>query len=118
MSILQTIDLKKYYGTEPNITRALDGVNFSVEDGEFVAVVGTSGSGKSTLLHMMGGLDTPTSGNVIVRDKELSKMNDEQQQAKRGNGLRKSGGGTRLPQISQTTARNTTDHHAETGKHH
>ena len=75
MSILQTIDLKKYYGTEPNITRALDGVNFSVEDGE---VVGTSGSGKSTLLHMMGGLDTPTSGNVIVRDKELSKMNDEQ----------------------------------------
>ena len=78
MSILQTIDLKKYYVTEPNITRALDGVNFSVEDGEFVAVVGTSGSGKSTLLHMMGGLDTPTSGNVIVRDKELSKMNDEQ----------------------------------------
>ena len=78
MSVLQTINLKKYYGTEPNITRALDGVNFSVEDGEFVAVVGTSGSGKSTLLHMMGGLDTPTSGNVIVRDKELSKMNDEQ----------------------------------------
>ena len=78
MSVLQAIDLKKYYGTEPNITRALDGVNFSVEDGEFVAVVGTSGSGKSTLLHMMGGLDTPTSGNVIVRDKELSKMNDEQ----------------------------------------
>ncbi|WP_455709748.1 ATP-binding cassette domain-containing protein [Longibaculum muris] len=49
MSVLQTIDLKKYYGTEPNITRALDGVNFSVEDGEFVAVVGTSGSGKSKL---------------------------------------------------------------------
>ena len=78
MRILQTIDLKKYYGTEPNITRALDGVNFSVEDGEFVAVVGTSGSGKSTLLHMMGGLDTPTSGSVMVRDKELAKMNDEQ----------------------------------------
>ena len=78
MRILQTIDLKKYYGTKPNITHALDGVNFSVEDGEFVAIVGTSGSGKSTLLHMMGGLDTPTSGNVIVRDKELSKMNDEQ----------------------------------------
>ena len=78
MSVLQTIDLKKYYGEEPNITRALDGVNFSVEDGEFVAVVGTSGSGKSTLLHMMGGLDTPTSGSVFVRDKDLSKMNDEQ----------------------------------------
>lgn len=78
MRVLQTVDLKKYYGEEPNITRALDGVNFSVDDGEFVAVVGTSGSGKSTLLHMMGGLDTPTSGIVFVRDKDLSKMNDEQ----------------------------------------
>ena len=78
MNVLQTIDLKKYYGTEPNITRALDGVNFSVGDGEFVAVVGTSGSGKSTLLHMMGGLDTPTSGTVIVRGEELAKKNDEQ----------------------------------------
>ena len=78
MSILQTKELKKYYGTEPNITRALDGVNFAVEEGEFVAVVGTSGSGKSTLLHMMGGLDTPTSGSVVVRGKELEKMNNEQ----------------------------------------
>ena len=78
MNVLQTIDLRKYYGDEPNITRALDGVNLSVDDGEFVAVVGTSGSGKSTLLHMMGGLDTPTSGSVFVRDKDLSKMNDEQ----------------------------------------
>ena len=78
MNILQTIDLKKYYGAEPNITRALDGVTFSVEQGEFVAVVGTSGSGKSTLLHMIGGLDTPTSGGVVVREKELAKMNDEQ----------------------------------------
>ena len=57
---------------------ALDGVNFSVEDGEFVAVVGTYGSGKSTLLHMMRGLDTPTSGTVIVRGEELAKKNDEQ----------------------------------------
>jgi len=78
INILQTADLKKYYGAEPNITKALDGVSFSVEKGEFVAVVGTSGSGKSTLLHMMGGLDVPTSGTVTVRDMELSQMNDEQ----------------------------------------
>lgn len=77
MSILQTIDLKKYYGTEPNITRALDGVNFSVEDGEFVTVVGTSGSGKSTLLHMMGGLDTPTSGKVLIRGKDIFSYKDD-----------------------------------------
>ena len=77
MSVLQTIDLKKYYGTKPNITRALDGVNFSVEDGEFVAVVGTSGSGKSTLLNLLGGLDTPTSGEVLVSGKKLFQMNEE-----------------------------------------
>jgi putative ABC transport system ATP-binding protein len=78
MSILETSELKKYYGAGQNIVRALDGVSLSVEPGEFVAVVGTSGSGKSTLLHMMGGLDKPTSGSVRVRDKELSGMNDEQ----------------------------------------
>lgn len=78
MSILQTTDLKKYYGTKPNITKALDGVNLSIEDGEFVAVVGTSGSGKSTLLNMMGGLDIPTSGSVKVKGKDLSRLNDEQ----------------------------------------
>lgn len=78
MSILQLIDLKKYYGAEPNITRALDGVSLSIEEGEFVAIVGTSGSGKSTLLNMMGGLDTPTSGSVNVKGKELAKMSDEQ----------------------------------------
>ena len=72
MSILRTEGLKKYYGTEPNVTKALDGVSLSVEEGEFVAVVGTSGSGKSTLLHMMGGLDIPDSGSVEVRGQRLS----------------------------------------------
>lgn len=78
MSILQVTELKKYYGTEENITIALDGVSLSVEEGEFIAIVGTSGSGKSTLLNMMGGLDVPTSGSVIVRNKELAKLNNEQ----------------------------------------
>ena len=77
MSILQTINLKKYYGAEPNITKALDGVTLSIEQGEFVAIVGTSGSGKSTLLNMMGGLDVPTSGSVQIRGKELAELNDE-----------------------------------------
>ena len=78
MNILETIDLKKYYGSEPNITRALDGVSLTIAAGEFVAIVGTSGSGKSTLLNMIGGLDVPTSGKVIVDVKYLSSMNDEQ----------------------------------------
>ena len=78
MSILQTTDLKKHYGTEPNVTKALDGVTLSIEQGEFAAIVGTSGSGKSTLLNMMGGLDVPTSGSVKVKDKELAGLKDEQ----------------------------------------
>ena len=78
MHILQTKNLKKYYGKEPNITCAVDDVDLSVNKGEFVAIVGTSGSGKSTLLHMIGGLDTPTSGSVVVHGKELSQMNDEE----------------------------------------
>ena len=77
MSVLQTINLKKYYGKEPNIVRALDGVSLSVEEGEFVAIVGTSGSGKSTLLNMMGGLDVPTEGEVIIAGKKLSRLDDE-----------------------------------------
>ena len=78
MSILQTTELKKYYGAKPNITRALDGVTLSIEKGEFVAIVGASGSGKSTLLNMIGGLDVPTSGKVIVDGRELSTLKDEQ----------------------------------------
>ncbi len=78
MSILSAKRLKKYYGKEPNIVRALDSVDISVDAGEFVAVVGMSGSGKSTLLHMLGGLDKPTEGEVVVDGHELSKMSDEQ----------------------------------------
>lgn len=76
--IVRISDVKKYYGTEPNITKALDGVSLTVEEGEFVAVVGPSGSGKSTLLHIMGGLDMPTSGEVIIGEKSISKMNNEE----------------------------------------
>ncbi|HBF6196971.1 TPA: ABC transporter ATP-binding protein [Clostridioides difficile] len=78
MSILQVINLKKYYGQSSNITKALDGVTLSIEKGEFISIVGTSGSGKSTLLNMMGGLGNPTSGKVIIKGKELSTMTDEQ----------------------------------------
>lgn len=78
MSVLRTIDLKKYYGQGENITKALDGVSLEVDAGEFVAIVGTSGSGKSTLLHMMGGLDNPTSGKVIINGEDISEKNEEQ----------------------------------------
>ncbi|MDE6970184.1 MAG: ATP-binding cassette domain-containing protein, partial [Eubacterium sp.] len=74
MDMLQTENLTKYYGTGQTQVKALDGVNISVRRGEFAAVVGTSGSGKSTLLHMMGGLDTPTSGRVIVDGNDISGM--------------------------------------------
>jgi putative ABC transport system ATP-binding protein len=79
MSILETKDLKKYYSnSESNVVRALDGITLEIEEGKFTAIVGTSGSGKSTLLHMLGGLDIPTSGQVIVAGKDISRMNDEQ----------------------------------------
>ena len=78
MKVLEARNIKKYYGKEPNITKALDGVDFSVEKGEFVAIVGTSGSGKSTLLNMLGGLDIPTSGEIKIQGKKLSDLNDEQ----------------------------------------
>lgn len=78
MAILETKNLKKIYGSGENEVHALDGVSISVEESEFVAIVGTSGSGKSTLLNMLGGLDRPTSGSVVVRGKELMQMKDEQ----------------------------------------
>ena len=77
MSILQAKDLKKYYGSGDTQVKALDGVDLSVEQGEFVAIVGTSGSGKSTLLHMLGGLDRPTSGSVTVDGKDIFSLKDE-----------------------------------------
>ncbi len=76
--ILEAKNLKKYYGKEPNITKALDGVSLAVEQGEFVSIIGTSGSGKSTLLNMLGGLDVPDSGDIIIRGKKIARMSDEQ----------------------------------------
>ena len=77
MRILETKDLRKIYGSGDTEVKALDGVNLSVEKGEFVAIVGTSGSGKSTLLHMLGGLDRPTGGSVTVDGKEIFGLKDE-----------------------------------------
>ena len=74
MNILQTKDLTKYYGTEPLVVKAVDGITLGIEQGSFTAVGGTSGSGKSTLLHMLGGLDTPTGGSIVVDGQELSGM--------------------------------------------
>lgn len=78
MRILETKDLRKIYGSGDTEVRALDGVNICVENGEFVAIVGTSGSGKSTLLHMLGGLDRPTSGSVTVDGKNIFELKDEE----------------------------------------
>ena len=77
MTILETRDLKKYYGSGDTQVKALDGVDLTVEQGEFVAIVGTSGSGKSTLLHRLGGLDRPTSGAVTVDGKDIFALKDE-----------------------------------------
>ena len=77
MRILETKDLRKIYGSGDTEVRALDGVNLQIENGEFVAIVGTSGSGKSTLLHMLGGLDRPTSGSVIVDGKDIFSLKEE-----------------------------------------
>lgn len=77
MVILSAKGLRKEYGSGESLVRALDGVDFCVEQGEFVAIVGTSGSGKSTLLHMLGGLDRPTSGSVIIDGKDIFALKDE-----------------------------------------
>ena len=76
--LLETENLVRVFGAGENRVAALQGLTFEIQQGESVAIIGKSGSGKSTLLHMMGGLDTPTSGSVVVRNKELAKMNDEQ----------------------------------------
>lgn len=78
MSILEAKDLKKYYGKDETLVKALDGVSLNVEKGEFVSIIGTSGSGKSTLLHMLGGLDNPTSGKVIIDDKDISDLKGDE----------------------------------------
>ena len=77
MAILKTKKLRKYYGTGDTCVKALDGINLSIEEGEFAAIVGTSGSGKSTLLHMIGGLDRPTEGTVTVDGKDIFSLKDD-----------------------------------------
>ncbi|MFR5265405.1 ABC transporter ATP-binding protein [Clostridium sp.] len=78
MSILKTNNLIKIYGNGVNIVRALDNVNIDINEGEFVAIIGTSGSGKSTLLNMLGGLDKPTNGEVVISNRNLNNMKDEE----------------------------------------
>lgn len=75
--LLQTVDLCKYYGSGENEVRAVQNANLAIQKGEFTAIVGKSGSGKSTLLHMMGGLDTPTSGKVLIRGKDIFSYKDD-----------------------------------------
>ncbi|MCB5560397.1 ABC transporter ATP-binding protein [Anaerosalibacter bizertensis] len=75
--MLETKSLKKYYGKDANLVKAVDGIDLSIEEGKFVAIVGSSGSGKTTLLHMMGGLDRPTEGKVFIDNKDIHSMDDE-----------------------------------------
>lgn len=77
MKILETKSLKKHYGKDENLVKAVDDINLSVEEGEFVVIIGTSGSGKSTLLNMIGGLDRPTSGKVLIENNDIFSMDDE-----------------------------------------
>ena len=78
MSIVSTNNLVKYYGEGGSLVKAVDGININIKKGEFVAIVGKSGSGKSTLLHLLGGLDKPTSGEVIINSKNIAKLDDNE----------------------------------------
>lgn len=78
MLIVQAKNLKKYYGKDENLVKALDGIDFEVQKGEFVSIVGTSGSGKSTLLHMIGGLDMASEGSVTISGNDIFKLNDDE----------------------------------------
>lgn len=78
MSILRTTSLKKYYGCDESLVKAIDNTNIDIKEGEFVAIVGKSGSGKSTLLHMIGGLDRPTEGKVFIDKSDIFSLKDEQ----------------------------------------
>ena len=78
MNILSVRNLKKYYQMGENTVKALDGIDLDIKEGEFLAIVGTSGSGKSTLLHMLGGLDNPTSGEVLIDGKDISRLSRDE----------------------------------------
>ncbi len=78
MNLLEVKDLNKIYGKNENLVKALDKVSFSIQEGEFVAIVGSSGSGKSTLLHILGGVDKPTNGEIYLNDKDISKLNEDE----------------------------------------
>ena len=78
MKVVEIKNLKKYYGKDENLVKALDGINLEINEGEFVCIVGTSGSGKSTLLNMIGGLDRPTDGEIKIANKDISKLSDDE----------------------------------------
>lgn len=79
MAILEVKNVTKHYGKKDNLIKALDGINLTIEEGEFVAITGASGSGKSTLLHCIGSVDTPTSGSILINGQDIHKLNDEAQ---------------------------------------